>query len=468
MGKTATYEVIKAMLTEESTTKLWKQVLGEIQVMVSPLTYNTVLSAVKLEKIDEGLAVLSCLNAYWQQEMESKHYNLLKNILEKHSGQSLSLLFDVRSIAVDEKVDDLPLFRKEEPQTLEEKKELPDSLLRRARLLKDYTFETFAVGTTNQMAFAAAEAVAQTPGRAYNPLFIWGGVGVGKTHLMQAIAHQLLTENENLKVISCPGEEFTNEIVEAIRAKTTHAFKEKYRKMDLLLLDDVQFLAGKDAAQEEFFHTFNAILTSGGQVVMTSDRPPEEMAKLEDRLRSRFTAGLIVDISKPSFELRTAIVLIKGHQAGIDLSMESAQAIAEKYEGAREMEGFLKQLRLQQGQGGKMIDLEMVHEVLGVVGSETRLRVGVRPADIVRVVCEEFGVKMSDIKGKRRQARIVLPRQAAMFLMVSELGLTYEGVGELFGKDHTTVMHSVEKTRDRMGKSVELREKITGIKLRLR
>ncbi len=469
MGKTVLYEKLFDMLNTDHANKLWKQALGEIQVLVSPLTYNTVLSAVRLEKLDQGLAVLSCTNAYWQQQLESKYYNLLKNVLEKHSGQTLSLIFDVRTIAVDGEVDSLPLFSAKKNDTVEiEVAGLPDAVIRKARLLPDYTFENFAVGNTNQLAFAAAEAVAQTPGKAYNPLFIWGGVGVGKTHLMQGIAHELLRKNPSLKVISCPGEDFTNEIIEAIKTKSTHSFKEKYRSMDLLLLDDVQFLAGKDTAQEEFFHTFNAILMAGGQVVLTSDRPPSEIAKLEDRLRSRFDAGLIVDISKPSFELRTAIVLIKAQQSGINLTGESAQVISEKYESAREMEGFLKQLRLKQMQLNREVDLEMVKSVLGMVGNETRLRAGVRPNEILKITCEEFGVKLSDVKGTRRQARIVLPRQVAMYLMISELGLTYEGVGELFGKDHTTVLHSVEKIREGLGKSPELRENISRIKLSLR
>lgn len=457
---------------DQQTQQLWKQVLGEMQVMLSPATFRSMMAQLRLKNIDNGIATLSCLNAFWQQQIETRYYNLLKNLLEKHSGVELSLLFEIRAgdERAEEQVQDLPLFSAQ-PQPQAPARAVGDPLLlKRARLVADYTFDNFAVGSTNQLAFAAAEAVAQNPGRAYNPLFIWGGVGVGKTHLMQAIAHILLQKNPELKVICCPGEEFTNEIVDAIRTKTTMAFKDRYRKMELLLLDDVQFLAGKDTAQEEFFHTFNAIQRAGGQIVLTSDRPPSEITKLEDRLRSRFEAGLIVDVANPDFELRTAIVLIKSEQMGIKLEMEGAQMIAEKYESAREMEGFMKHLLLARHKMPGASAGEIISHLLGDGGlsAELRMRKGVRPMDVLRVTANEFGIKVTQMKGNRRLARIVLPRQVAMYLMRHELGLQLEGIADYFAKDHTTVMHSVEKVEKLLGENSELREKILGIKQQLR
>jgi len=264
--------------------KLWKQCLGEIQVEVSESTFKTMLAQVQLMSIEAGIARMKVQHKFWQQQIETRYYNLLKNVLEKRVGERLSLVFEVGDVlpVINEQklngkgLDELPLFHN--PNKVNEMR-LQDAI-GRSHLNLNYTFDSFAVGSSNQMAFAAAEAVSHGSGRDYNPLFIWGGVGVGKTHLMHAIGHVMLRENPNLRVIASPGENFTNEIVEAIRTKTTQKFKERYRNIDLLLLDDVQFLAGKDTAQEEFFHTFYAIQQAGGQVVLTSDRPPSEIKKL--------------------------------------------------------------------------------------------------------------------------------------------------------------------------------------------
>lgn len=450
--------------TSDNLPQIWRMTLEELAVLVSPATLNTLATQLKLKQIDNGIATLVCANPFWRQQIETRYYNLLKQLLEKYTKQQLSLVFEVGQVEKDAGPrPNLPLFQAQ--QTADQ---LSQQIIRRARLIPDYTFDNFAVGSTNQLAFAAAEAVTQSPGQAYNPLFIWGGVGVGKTHLMQAIAHALLKKNPQLKVICCPGEEFTNEIVEAIRTKTTMAFKERYRRMELLLLDDVQFLAGKDTAQEEFFHTFNAIQRAGGQIVLTSDRPPSEIVKLEDRLRSRFEAGLIVDIAPPDFELRTAIILIKSQQSGLEIEMEAAQLIAQKFQSAREMEGFLKQLKLKLPLGESQISTALVEQLLGQAQQEIRLKRTTRPADIIRVTSHVFGVKPSQIKGKRRLARIVLPRQVCMYLMREELGYPYETIGNYFDKDHTTIIHSVEKIHKLLGNSPELAEQILEIKQSLR
>jgi len=260
-----------------------------------------------------------------------------------------------------------PLFKREE--------ELEDNFLeeiKRSRLRPFFTFENFAVSSSNQMAWAAGEAVAKTPGTAYNPLFLWGGVGVGKTHLMNAVGYEIKKKNRIKSVYFCTGEDFTNDIVEGIRNKTTQKFRNKYRKLDALLIDDIQFIAGKDTVQEEFFHTFNAIISAGGQIILTSDRPPHEISKLEERLKSRFEAGLIVDIAPPDFELRCAITQIKTKEKNLDLSSEIIQMIAGNLDSARKIEGFLIRLK-SEAIINKNIPLtaERISQLLGKDGEGT-------------------------------------------------------------------------------------------------
>jgi chromosomal replication initiator protein DnaA len=234
-------------------------------------------------------------------------------------------------------------------------------------LRSDYTFETFAVSTTNEMAHAAATAVSQRPGTAYNPLFLYGGVGVGKTHLMHAIAHNILKQSSTTKIIYCSGEEFTNEIVTAIRNKNALKFKDKYRNAQVLMIDDIQFIAGKNTVQEEFFHTFNALTQQAHQVILTSDRPPHEINLLEDRLRSRFEAGLMVDIQQPSFELRTAILLIKAKANHLSIPMEMAKHIASRVDSARKIEGLIKRLKSAIELQHKELSNELIESILVAV-----------------------------------------------------------------------------------------------------
>ncbi|MCS7008562.1 MAG: chromosomal replication initiator protein DnaA [Chthoniobacterales bacterium] len=313
-----------------------------------------------------------------------------------------------------------------------------------AGLKIDFTFENYAVGGSNQLAFAAAQAVAKNPGKAYNPLFIYGGVGVGKTHLMHGIGHEAIKKGETVRC--CTGEEFTNDLVEAIRDKNTERVRNKYRKVRMLLIDDVQFIAGKPSVQEEFFHTFNAILKEGGQVVMTSDKPPAEISRMEERLRSRFGGGLIVDIGQPDFELRTAILLIKAKQLGINLNMETAQKIAQKVEGVRELQGVLMRLMNRPG--------DVDRAIIGSGEKEVKL---VSPQQVIAKICSFYGVTTTQLKSKGRTKSVVWPRQVAMFFLVNEMRLAQEEVGRLLGgRDHSTVIHA----RDKIGELLASDERI--------
>ena len=328
--------------------------------------------------------------------------------------------------------------------------------IQRIGLREDFVFETYAVSSSNEMAHAAAQAVSTDLGKSYNPLFIYGGVGVGKTHLMQAVAIEALRRDPKMKLIFCMGEEFTNEIIDAIQQKTTREFKQRYRQVKGLFIDDIQFIAGKTTVQEEFFHTFNAILKSGGQVVMTSDRPPSEIKMLEARLRSRFEAGLLVDVGNPDFELRAAIVLIKAKQRKLNLTMEMAQTIAGNIDSARQIEGFLVKLTTETSLHKRTLSQEMVLSLLGKASNSSHASSGdspppLRPFEVIRGVADHFGINTKLLRGGGRSQKLVVPRHIAMYLLRVDYRLPLMEIGSLFsGRDHTTVMHAVEKVTQQL------------------
>lgn len=336
--------------------------------------------------------------------------------------------------------------KKQEPPLLRFEPTIED-VFRKSGLNGKYSFDNFAVSSSNQVAYAAAQAVSDALGKAYNPLVLYGGVGVGKTHLAQAIAQKVLTRKPNKKVLFSPGDLFTNELIEAIRGKTTPAFRRKYRNLNLLVIDDVQFIAGKNTVQEEFFHTFNAIVSSGGQVVLTSDKSPHEIKKLEDRLRSRFSGGLIVDIQSPDFELRSAILLIKAREKNIEIDLEVAKLIAEQIEDSRSLEGTLLSLYAKTLSNGGRVNLDAVEDFF--VRTTERKSRRISPQDIIKTVCNYYNVRRSQLKSPSRVETISLPRQIAMYLLRKELGLKFEQIAFLLKrKDHTTILHGFEKIKN--------------------
>jgi len=335
----------------------------------------------------------------------------------------------------------------------------------KAHLREDYNFDSFAVSGSNEMAYAAASAVASNPGQVYNPLFLWGGVGVGKTHLMQAIGNTVLKANPETLLTYCMGEEFLNEIISAIRMKKTMEFKEKYRKLKVLLIDDIQFIAGKDTAQEEFFHTFNAITREGGQIIMTSDRPPYEITPLEDRLRSRFEGGLTIDIQQPTFELRTAILLIKSQKMGLELSMNLAQMVAAEVESTRKLEGVIFKIHSAHRFQNKPLDENLIREILGNESKPVISRKKLKPSSILRAVTSHFHVSASTLRGPSRRKDYVTARHIAMYLLKSELDVPYAEIGHSFGgRDHTSVMHAVSKIETEYTENSLINQHITAIR----
>jgi len=447
--------------------RLWQSVLEEIKLNVSKVIFQTLFQSTTLVSLENNVANIGCPSSYIQGLVENRYYSLIKDILDRQTKQNNSLVFIVKPI-VRKTTDIGPLFS-ETPFPSGSKEGVGYDEAIHARLRSDYTFANLAVSSINQLPYAAATAVAKNPGTAYNPLFLWGGVGVGKTHLMQAIGQEILKNHPQTKIIYCMGEEFTNEIINAIRSKTTDIFKRKYRTVKVLLIDDVQFIAGKTTVQEEFFHTFNTLQREGSQIVLTSDRPPEEIAKLEDRLRSRFEAGLIIDMPQPDFELRAAILLIKAKQRGIDLPMDITKTIAANIDSVRKIEGFL--IRLVSETETKKISItpELVNSLLGKAIEENgRSKKQIKPKQIVEVVANYYNLKSSQLKSPTRIKNIAVPRQILMYLLRTELGIPLMEVGEILGgRDHSTIIYGVEKITNLLTTNEDLRVDISGIKQKL-
>ncbi len=443
--------------------RIWKAVLEGMKVVVSAGTFNALIRQTELVTIsdsgDRWICEVGCSSGMTKTLLEQRFYGQLAEELKRVTGKNCEIRFVIKSKRAGELESgkDLPLFTERDS----------GDEIKRARLRAEFTFDNYAVSGSNQMAHAAAMAVARKPGAAYNPLFIYGGVGVGKTHLMQAVGHAVVEKGEG-PVLFCTGEEFTNDLVMGIRNKDTDRVRGKYRKVKALLIDDVQFIAGKASVQEEFFHTFNSIGREGGQVVMTSDKPPGEIAKLEERLRSRFGAGMIVDVGPADFELRTAILLIKAKQRGVELTMEVAQAIASHIEGVRELEGFLMRLTTEAEIKNEPVTVEMAERLLKITRPVNGLTRIVTPNEVINLVANYYGIGVQQLKGDRRTKTVAWPRQILMHILRTDLKLPLEEVGRLIGgRDHTTVMHADKKVVSLMQTDQAVHNQIGDIKKKL-
>lgn len=380
----------------------------------------------------EDKIVLSCPNKQLKLFLDRRVAEIETSILI-HTKKKVTVELVV--IETKKKAKETPLLNYQPPLV---------DVLYRSGLHSKYSFDNFAVSSTNQVAFAAAQAISSDPGHAYNPLFLHGGVGVGKTHLAQAVGRTLLEQNHEKRVFFCPADQFVNELIESIREKSTPRFRRKYRHLHLLIVDDIQFIAGKTAVQEEFFHTFNTIMSAGGQLILTSDRPPQEIKNLEDRLRSRFSGGLTVDIQQPDFELRSAILLIKAREKNIEIDIESAKIIADQIIDTRALEGTLLTLYSKILGKKEAIDLETVNDFFSQKQQVLIKRLS--PQDVLKTICSFYNIKLSHIKGSSRTSNLVLPRQIAMYILRNQLKMKQEEIAFFLNrKDHTTVIHAVDK-----------------------
>lgn len=435
---------------------LWKKILGEIETEVSRANFLTLFKPTALLSLDKDIASIAAPSTMIIDLLQKRFYEVIKKTVDKHTKTDTKIIFIPKVINKDsrENISITPLFAQ-----IEKKKEVAIGHLPRVRA--DYTFQTLAVSSTNQLAYVSATTVAKKIGLAYNPLFIYGPVGVGKTHLMQAIANEVYKNDPDKKIIYITSEEFTNEVVEAIRNNDTAKLKRKFRSVDLLIVDDVQFFAGKDRAQEELFHTFNILIDAGAQIVLSSDRPPSEIKKLEKRLSSRFAGGLTVDIEAADFELRCAILLIKAKKYNLDLSIDSAKKIAEKAHDSRELEGLLLKTITVATSGGVEITPDLVEAVLGQTSED---KLFFRPDEVIKNICSFYNIKETLIKGPKRDQHLVKARQIAMYILKNDLSLSLVEIGNILGgRDHTTVMHGVGKI-EKLLLNKNFSEEIMGIK----
>lgn len=444
----------------------WHDALEIIKVSVSPAIFSTWFSKTHISKIEElgdrALVEIGCSTSFTKNTIEARYFGLVQDSLNKVLSKNCDISFTVK-----ENPDKIQANKEVASPLFDEKKDDKNFIetLRNAKIKPSFTFENFAVSGSNQMAHAASLAVSENLGSAYNPLFIWGGVGVGKTHLMQAVGYSTLLKEQNSSVLSCTAEDFTNDIVDGIRTKTTPEVRKKYRKLNLLMVDDIQFIAGKETAQEEFFHTFNAVTSAGGQVIMTADKPPAEIFKLEDRLRSRFEAGLIVDVAPPDFELKCAIVQIKSQERNIPLEMDQIQMIAANTEGARNIEGVLIKIMNEVHLKKLPITTEMVESMLSHKGETTVKTIRSTPDKTIDEVCKYYQIGKRSILSDSRARQVARPRQMLMYLLRTQLGIAFEEVGRLVGgRDHSTVMHAVNKITQLATTDVHIREDMLKIK----
>ena len=427
---------------------LWKNIYSGLELELGKNTTRLCFGGAQIQELGNGVCVLGVVNNAILVKVQNKYSQNIDSFLARFTGEKLR----VRFVVLPKKETEKPLG----PLFVEEEKTRESSfflLQKKYHLRPEYTFSNYVVSSTNNLAFAAAQAVAKNPGTSYNPLFIYGGVGVGKTHLMQAVAQALLIKNPGLSVAYLSGEEFMNEIVEAIQNKNTTAFKKKYRSLGLLLLDDVQFFGGKDTAQEEFFHTFNSLVKEDSQIIMTSDKKPQEIIGLEDRLRSRFEEGMVVDIQEPDMETRAAILLAKAKQKGITITTPLAVKIAAKISSTRQIEGFLKSL--QNRAEGTAIDEEQINIILTKMQGSGFASPPQKISDqkIIDSVSLYYHIKASELRGQSRRADLVVARQVCMYLLRSCGGLGLVACGAVLGnRDHTTIIHGERKIKELLTK----------------
>lgn len=459
-------------MTENKQNKkeIWHDVLESVKVSVSTPIFTTWISKtdlISLKKISDKryMAEIACSSYFVKEQIQNRYFGLIQDALIKTTGNPCDLTFTIQAVDIKsqktDKTSEAPLFQEDDKN-----EELTNSLMK-ANIRLGFSFDNFAVSGSNQMAFAASNAVAAAPGSGYNPLFIWGGVGVGKTHLMSAVGLKMIKSNLNSKVLLCSAEEFTNDVVQGIRNKTTQNVRDKYRKLHGLFIDDIQFIGGKESIQEEFFHTFNALVAAGGQIILTADKPPAEIKNIEARLRSRFEAGMIVDISEPDFELKCAIVQIKAKEKGVELGMDLVSLIAGNIEGARQIQGFLTRLFSESKIKNVNLDENLVKSLFmkggGVVKEETKK--DATPEKVIEKVSTHFSVSKKALMSHVRARVIARPRQILMYLLRTELGLPLDEVGRMVGgRDHSTVMHAVEKVTFLASKDKKIREDLVGIK----
>lgn len=453
---------------------MWQSVLAELELTISKANFITWFKNTGIMNFEEGQVLVCVPNAFTRAWLEKKYHQQIVKSLERISGKAIKRL--------EYKIDNIKIVS-EQPEVVgstggaESATSLAgsDQFPASARpsnggfsLNPKYTFESFVVGKGSELAYAAAQAVTSRPGEAYNPLFIYGGVGLGKTHLIQAVGNALLKKTPNLNIMYVSAEKFSNDFISSIKEGAAHDFQNRYRHIDLLLIDDIQFIAGKDRTQESFFHTFNELHQSNKQVIITSDRPPKAIPALEDRLKSRFEWGMIADVSAPDFETRTAILEKKCAEKNFPLPLKVLEMIAANIQSnIRELEGALNKIIVFHQLKNMSPTVESVKLLLSSVAGISARR-SLTPQQLVDVVSQFYALEKEEILGKNREKKVSMPRQIIMYLMREELKMSYPAIGdELGGRDHTTAMHAHEKVVHEIENDLRLKQEIEMLRQRL-
>lgn len=417
---------------------IWQQCLQDLRNSLGPIAFETWIAPLNLKRIDENSIILEVPDIFFKQWLESNYYPQIKNSLKTVTTKEFTIQLNVNPNLLEKTTN--KIFRSIHKSFKDHPQDSPGLNTR-------FTFDNFIVGGSNRMAHAACMAVAQAPGKSYNPLFIYGGVGLGKTHLMQAIANYILVQSPGIKVKYISSEKFTNELIVSIQNRSTQKFRQKYRSLETILIDDIQFLSGKEAVQEEFFHTFNELYDYHKQIVISSDRPPKEIPKLEERLVSRFSWGLVVDIQPPDYETRVAILRKKLEDEPIKIEGEVINFIAENITtNIRELEGALIRTIAYSLIENKPISLTLAQDILKDMVKEIYRRI--TPDIILGKVADYFSLEKGDLKKKKRNKTFVIPRQIGMYLVREFTDLSLPEIGNFFGaKHHTTILYGYKKIK---------------------
>ncbi len=432
--------------------RLWHKFLQTIKSEISPDNFKAYFLKTLLKSVEEDKITLTIPSAFILATLNRDYKKIIEETFSKLLDKPVIVEFTVKEF-------------EETPENQAE--DFFQPLAPKQPILNPkYTLENFVVGPSNNLAYAAAEAVVQNPGISYNPLFIYGGTGVGKTHLILGIGSALLAKRADLKIIYCSSDQFMNDYVEAIQNRKMADLRKKYRRADILLLDDIQFFSGREGTQEEFFHTFNELQSKNSQMVLTSDRSPRDIEKLEDRLKSRFVGGLMLDIQPPDFDTRVAILKAKCLERGEDLPEESIRLLASGLESnIRELEGRLIQI-LQMLKSKNLPPTPQ--NIQFYLSSQPHQTLRINPKQVLSVICDYFDLTAKDLTGPRRQKGLVLPRHIAMYLLSEEVDLTVERIGQILGgRDHTTVMHGRDKIRQLINTDQEIQRIFIEVKNRL-
>ncbi len=445
--------------------QLWQAVLGEIELSLSKANFTTWFKNTFISSYEDGKIIIGVPNTFTRAWLEKKYHKEISSALENIKGEKIKeIIYKVET----KKTNTSNQTKKEcpsatpnfNPTSTIEKNPTP---INRFGLNARYTFENFVVGRGNELAHAAAQAIVANPGKAYNPLFIYGGVGLGKTHILQAIGHELSKKTDKIMYVSC--EKFTNDYIHSVRNGQAKEFKDRYRNVDLLMIDDIQFMAGKDGTQEEFFHTFNELHQTNKQIIITSDRPPKSIPALEKRLLSRFEWGMIADVVQPDIETRMAILESKCKDKNYPLERDILYFIANNIQNnIRELEGALNRLIAYHEFNNYKPTLETTKNILNNIISNIQSR-SITPKIIIEAVSRFYDIDIKDILGKGRKQELVKPRQIIMFLMRQEANISFPTIGhELGGRDHTTAMHACTKITKEVEDNEKIKREIESIK----